>query len=79
MNTGRVKWFNQSKGFGFIEHEDGRNVFVSFTSLKSKEDPKPKLREGQSVRYQVRESFSGPEAIEVELITIERPHSLSGG
>ena len=50
MNTGTVKWFNESKGFGFITPEDGsKDVFVHFSAIQG--DGFRTLREGQAVTY----------------------------
>ena len=51
MEKGRVKWFNAEKGFGFIEREGGRDVFVHFSSIVS--DGFKTLAEGQKVTFDV--------------------------
>lgn len=60
MATGTVKWFNDRKGYGFINEESGRDIFVHFSSI---EMPGFKtLTEGEAVNFEVEESDRGPEA-----------------
>ena len=60
MASGTVKWFNASKGYGFIEQEDGRDIFVHFSSITM---PGFKtLAEGDRVTFDVEESERGPVA-----------------
>jgi len=61
---GKVKWFNVSKGFGFIVRENGEEIFVHFRSIRG--EGRRGLREGQSVTYVVTESDKGPQAEDVE-------------
>jgi cold shock protein len=64
MATGTVKWFNDSKGFGFITPSDGsKDVFVHHSSIKS--DGFRSLAEGQEVNYEVEQGPKGPSAIDV--------------
>ena len=63
MAEGIVKWFNNSKGFGFIEQEDGPDVFVHFSAIKS--DGFKSLSEGERVRFDVEQGKKGPAAINV--------------
>ena len=64
MATGTVKWFNESKGFGFIAPSDGgADVFVHFSAIGA--DGFRTLAEGQSVTYEVEDSPKGPQAKEV--------------
>jgi CspA family cold shock protein len=58
--TGTVKWFNESKGFGFIEQENGPDVFVHFSSINS--DSFKTLAEGQKVEFSVVQGQKGPQA-----------------
>ena len=58
--VGRVKWFNESKGYGFIEQEDGRDVFVHFSAIQ--EEGFKTLREGQEVRFDIVTGPKGPQA-----------------
>ena len=64
MSEGTVKWFNDGKGFGFIQQEDGPDVFVHFSSIK--DDNFKTLQEGQRVRFDVTEGSKGPQASNVE-------------
>jgi len=58
--TGTVKWFNETKGFGFIEREDGPDVFVHFSSIKG--DGFKTLSDGQKVEFTVTDGQKGPQA-----------------
>jgi CspA family cold shock protein len=58
--TGTVKWFNETKGFGFIEREDGPDVFVHFSSIEA--DGFKTLADGQKVEFNVTDSQKGPQA-----------------
>jgi len=58
--TGKVKWFNQTKGFGFIEQENGGDVFVHYSAIQS--EGYKTLREGQSVLMEVTDGQKGPQA-----------------
>ncbi|WP_216782677.1 cold shock domain-containing protein [Candidatus Profftia tarda] len=62
--TGQVKWFNESKGFGFIEQQDGsKDVFVHFSAIAS--EGFKTLAEGQRVEYTIQDSPRGPAAANV--------------
>ena len=63
MNNGTVKWFNASKGFGFIEQEDGSDVFVHHSAIQS--DGYKTLDEGASVTFDVVDGQKGPAAANV--------------
>ena len=63
MANGIVKWFNDSKGFGFIEQEDGADVFVHFSEIKS--DGFKSLREGERVTFDIEQEQKGPAATNV--------------
>lgn len=65
MEKGKVKWFNAEKGFGFIERENGSDVFVHFSAL-SMEGYKT-LQEGQMVQFDVTEGAKGLQASNVTL------------
>ncbi|MFC7392157.1 cold-shock protein [Scopulibacillus cellulosilyticus] len=63
MKTGTVKWFNAEKGFGFIEIEEGNDVFVHFSAIEG--DGFKTLEEGQKVQFDVAEGNRGPQAANV--------------
>ncbi len=63
MVKGTVKWFNASKGFGFISREDGSDVFVHYSSIQ--DNGYKSLSEGDSVSFDVEEGPKGPKAINV--------------
>ncbi len=60
MPTGTVKWFNQTKGFGFIEQEDGKDLFVHISQVEGE------INDGDSVEFEVGEGPKGPNAINVK-------------
>ena len=60
---GKVKWFNAEKGFGFIEREEGDDVFVHFSAIQG--DGFKTLEEGQAVTFDVEEGQRGPQATNV--------------
>jgi CspA family cold shock protein len=60
---GRVKWFNKEKGYGFIEREDGDDVFVHYSAIQ--EDGFKSLNEGQEVEFEIVEGSRGPQAANV--------------
>lgn len=63
MAQGKVKWFNDAKGFGFIEQEGGEDVFVHFSSIQM--DGFKTLVEGQSVQFDVQSGAKGLHAVNV--------------
>ena len=63
MTKGTVKWFNDSKGFGFITAEDGTDVFAHFTQIQS--DGFRKLEEGEKVTFDIEQGQRGPQATNV--------------
>ncbi len=63
MANGTVKWFNESKGFGFIEQEDGTDVFVHFSAIQ--DEGFKSLAEGQKVTFDVTEGPKGLQASNV--------------
>ena len=63
MNTGKVKWFNSEKGYGFITGDDGVDVFVHFSAIEA--DGYKTLDEGQSVQFNVTDGDRGPQATNV--------------
>ena len=66
MVKGVVKWFNDAKGFGFIEQESGEDVFVHFSSIAG--DGFKSLTEGQAVSFDVVQGAKGPQATNVTTI-----------
>jgi CspA family cold shock protein len=62
MPQGTVKWFNFSKGYGFIEQEEGDDLFVHKTEVTGT------IREGDTVNYEIGESDKGPNAISVSKV-----------
>jgi len=66
MARGRIKWFNDAKGYGFIEQSDGEDVFVHFSSI-SMEGFKT-LTEGQEVEFELRQTEKGLQASNVESV-----------
>ncbi|MCC3144253.1 MULTISPECIES: cold-shock protein [Halanaerobium] len=63
MYTGTVKWFDGKKGFGFIEREDGDDVFAHFSAIQ--EDGFKNLEEGQEVEFEIVEGDRGPQAANI--------------
>ncbi len=64
---GKVKWFNNEKGFGFIEREDGDDVFVHFSAISG--EGFKSLEEGQTVEFEIIEGDRGPQAANVEKVS----------
>jgi len=63
MPDGTVKWFNAKKGFGFLEREDGDDVFVHFSAIQS--DGFRSLNEGDKVKFDIVDGEKGPSAANV--------------
>ena len=63
MNTGKVKWFNAEKGYGFITSSEGKDVFVHFSAIQC--EGYKTLDEGQAVTFEIVESDRGPQAANV--------------
>ncbi|KAF1083891.1 Cold shock protein CspC [Sporotomaculum syntrophicum] len=63
---GTVKWFNDSKGYGFIEGENGRDVFVHYSAIQS--NGFKSLSEGQRVEFEVTDGPRGQQASNVEVL-----------
>lgn len=61
--TGKVKWFNNSKGYGFIGREDGADVFVHYTAITG--EGYRSLQEGDDVEFEIVEGQKGPQAANV--------------
>ena len=66
QETGTVKWFNNSKGFGFIEREEGDDVFVHYSDIVG--DGFRSLTEGQRVEFTVTQGEKGPKAQNVGVV-----------
>ena len=64
METGKVKWFNDAKGYGFIETSDGKDIFVHFSAIEK--DGFKTLAEGQQVTFDVVDGAKGPQAANVQ-------------
>lgn len=69
MYQGKVKWFSNEKGYGFIEAEDGEDVFVHFTGIVG--DGFKTLDEGESVSFEITDGNRGPQAANVSKIEDE--------
>ncbi|HEY3398629.1 MAG TPA: cold-shock protein [Armatimonadota bacterium] len=67
MATGKVKWFNDSKGFGFIERPDGEDLFVHFSAILG--EGYRSLPEGAEVEFDVAQDAKGPRAENVKVIS----------
>lgn len=66
MENGTVKWFNNDKGYGFIEYNDSEDIFVHFTGIEG--EGFKSLTEGQKVSFDVAEGTRGPQATKVRAI-----------
>ncbi|HEB31610.1 MAG TPA: cold-shock protein [Spirochaetes bacterium] len=66
MPTGRVKWFNERKGFGFISRDDGEDVFVHYSEIET--DGFKTLAENQEVSFEIKEGPKGLQAANVKAI-----------
>lgn len=64
---GRVKWFNAAKGYGFIEREDGEDVFVHYTAING--EGYRTLEEGQLVTFDIVQGARGPQAANVTKVS----------
>jgi CspA family cold shock protein len=67
--TGKVKWFDSKKGYGFIESEEGDDVFVHFSAIE--EDGFKNLEDGQEVKFEIVEGEKGPEAENVVKLNLK--------
>lgn len=63
MERGRVKWFSNEKGYGFIERESGEDVFVHYTAIQ--QEGFKTLEEGEEVRFEIVQGARGPQAANV--------------
>ena len=64
MPRGRVKWFNENKGYGFIEQDNGPDVFVHFAAIQ--QEGFKTLSEGEEVEFDITEGEKGPQAANVK-------------
>lgn len=66
MAQGRVKWFNDKKGYGFIERDDGSDVFVHYSAIQG--EGFKSLDEGQTVEFDIADGPKGPQAVRVNKV-----------
>ena len=66
MSQGKVKWFNNQKGYGFISSNDGNDYFVHFTGIAG--DGFKTLPEGADVQFEIENSDRGPRAVQVTIV-----------
>ena len=66
MATGTVKWFSAEKGFGFIQREDGPDVFVHFSAITG--EGYKNLEENQKVEFELAQGDKGPQATSVRVV-----------
>ena len=64
--TGTVKWFNETRGYGFIQQTDGPDVFAHYNEIKS--EGFKTLAEGQAVEFDVTEGQKGPQAVNITVV-----------
>ncbi|MCP3676811.1 MAG: cold-shock protein [Deltaproteobacteria bacterium] len=63
MATGKVKWFNDTKGYGFIEQDSGDDIFVHYSAITG--EGFKTLKEGDEVEFEVTDGTKGPQAVDV--------------
>ena len=63
MDNGKVKWFSNQKGYGFIQKDDGNDIFVHFSAIQS--EGFKTLAQGQEVIFEISEGPKGPQAVNV--------------
>ncbi len=61
-----MKWFNEKKGYGFIQQDDGKDLFVHFSAIQG--DGFRTLKEGQRVTFEIEETSKGPKAKNVQIV-----------
>ncbi len=74
MATGKVKWFSNEKGFGFIEQDSGGDVFCHFSAIAG--DGYRSLNEGDEVEFEVEQ---GPKGLQARSVTVTNPAPYDGG
>ena len=65
--TGTVKWFNETKGFGFIVDSEGKDVFAHYSEIRA--DGFKTLAEGQAVEFSVKDGDRGPQATNITIVS----------
>ncbi|MBI5206912.1 MAG: cold-shock protein [Candidatus Firestonebacteria bacterium] len=65
LASGKVKWFNARKGYGFIENENGQDIFVNYRAIIQKEGEYKFLLPGEKVSFEIEDSNQGPKAVNV--------------
>lgn len=73
--TGTVKWFNNTKGYGFISQPSGADVFVHYSAIQDK--GYKTLREGEQVEFDVKMGPRGPQAENVMRIEVQQPQMMA--
>lgn len=66
MAKGKVKWFSEAKGYGFIETDDGKDIFVHYSAIDG--TGRRNLFEGQEVEFEITEGPKGPQAADVRAV-----------
>lgn len=65
---GKVKWFNNEKGYGFIDYQDGEDIFIHYSNIK--QDGYKTLTEGQMVQFELIKTNKGLQAVNVENVNV---------